>query len=91
MAIHDLKTWPEPFSAVWSGAKTYEIREDDRGYKVGDGLLLREWDPEAKRYTGREAMAWVTYMTKNAWGITGDTCVMCWSSTPARVQRRGGG
>lgn len=39
---HDLKTDPEPFEAVLSGRKTHEIRLNDRGFKVGDRLVLRE-------------------------------------------------
>lgn len=44
---HDLKTAPEHFEAVWSGAKTAELRKDDRGFSVGDVLRLREWSIEA--------------------------------------------
>lgn len=33
---HDLKTWPGPFAAVWSGVKKHEVRINDRGYVVGD-------------------------------------------------------
>jgi hypothetical protein len=46
---HELKTDPEVFDAVKSGAKTFEIRFDDRWFKVGDILTLRK-----TRYTGSE-------------------------------------
>jgi hypothetical protein len=39
---HYLKTDPEPFRATWSGQKTFEVRLDDRGYRVGDELILIE-------------------------------------------------
>lgn len=42
---HALKTWPEAFEAVQSGAKTWEFRRDDRGFMVGDTLRLEWWDP----------------------------------------------
>ena len=44
--IHELKTWPEPFASIRSGAKTHEIRRNDRDYQVGDTLLLGEWLPQ---------------------------------------------
>jgi hypothetical protein len=46
MKVHDLKTHPEHFDAVERGEKTAELRRDDRGFEVGDALLLRRWDPE---------------------------------------------
>lgn len=39
---HELKTDAEVFDAVARGEKTFEIRFDDRGFKVGDELLLRK-------------------------------------------------
>jgi hypothetical protein len=59
---HDLKTWPEYFEALWSGDKTFELREDDRGFDVGHRLLLREYDPDADAFTGRVIFAKVTYL-----------------------------
>lgn len=74
---HDLKTWPEPFQAVWIGVKKYEVRKDDRGYKVGDTLLLREWSPETKEYTGRQIVAGVTCKTEGGgFGLPSDMCVL---------------
>lgn len=40
---HELKSWPNEFEAVRDLRKTFEVRVDDREYKVGDWLLLREW------------------------------------------------
>lgn len=62
MTVHDLKTWPEFYVAVESGEKTFELREDDRGYRVGDFLRLKEYLPEPKRYTGKELVVQVTYL-----------------------------
>lgn len=63
MTVHSLKTWPEYFQVVWHGAKTFEIRKNDRGFQVGDSLHLREWDPETEKFTGREQIVRVTYIT----------------------------
>jgi hypothetical protein len=93
---HVLKTWPEPFQAVLDGRKHYEIRVDDRGYAVGDSLVLKEWDPSEPPtthretwgdYTGREVYVLVTYMTPGGqWGLPSNVCVMSIATTP-----RGGG
>lgn len=42
MNRHEIKTDPEAYRAVKEGRKTFEIRFDDRGYEVGDLLILRE-------------------------------------------------
>lgn len=62
MKVHDLKSWPAPFHAVRDGAKTAELRNNDRDYKVGDFLLLREFIIEEKRYTGLETVVEVTHI-----------------------------
>lgn len=50
--VHDLKTWPHQFRELRSGRKTAEFRKNDRGFCVGDYLVLREWIPTTERYTG---------------------------------------
>jgi len=39
---HSLKTDPEVFAALRERRKSFEIRKDDRGFQVGDELLLVE-------------------------------------------------
>jgi hypothetical protein len=77
MAMHELKIWPGPYQAVADGSKTFEIRKNDRGFKVCDWLWLREWDPHTGEYTGCETVAVVSYMVKGGnWGVPDDMCVM---------------
>lgn len=60
---HELKIQPEYFNAVLMGTKTFEIRKNDRGYKVGDMLILKEWVLGTRTYTGKELARKVTYIT----------------------------
>jgi hypothetical protein len=60
---HHLKTWPQYFKAVEAGLKTFEIRVNDRSYRVNDVLVLQEWNPETKAYTGKHLFRRVTYLT----------------------------
>lgn len=55
MTIHELKTVYPYFSQVWYGDKNFEIRKNDRNFKKGDRLILREYDKEkeSKPYSGR--------------------------------------
>lgn len=81
MREHDLKCEPEPFAALRSGAKRHETRHNDRGYQVGDVLVLREWVPAGviapSRYTGEVERRVVTYVTPGGtWGLPKQLCVM---------------
>lgn len=61
--VHKLKTLPEYFEAVRTGIKTFEVRKNDRNFKVGDILILLEWD--GKQYTGRKEQRKVSYILNN--------------------------
>lgn len=67
-ANHDLKVWPGDFEAIVDGRKTCEIRRcDDRKFRVGDLLTLREYDPAGNgKYTGRLQRARVTHVDRMA-------------------------
>lgn len=60
MKTHELKILPEYFEDVVSGRKTFEVRLNDRNYKVRDNLILREWKDGA--YTGRKITKRVIYL-----------------------------
>lgn len=49
---HELKCWPVFFRMMRLGIKRFDIRKDDRGFRVGDHVVQREWDPETKKYSG---------------------------------------
>lgn len=54
--IHELKIWPEYFQAVKAGTKNFELRRNDRDFKVGDIINLKEYDATKAEYTGREIL-----------------------------------
>ncbi len=58
------KCWPEYFGKILAGEKNFELRLADWKCNPGDTLVLREWDPETKKYTGRKVEKEVTYITK---------------------------
>lgn len=62
--VIEKKIWPEYFEKVLSGEKTYEFRLGDFECQTGDTLILKEWDPETKEYTGREITKEVGYVGK---------------------------
>jgi Domain of unknown function (DUF3850) len=61
---HQVKSWPQFFELILSGKKTHELRRiDDRDFRVGDLLLLQEFDAKTNRYSGRELTVRITYIT----------------------------
>lgn len=58
------KAWPKLFEEVIKGNKTFDMRIADFKIKDGDILVLREWDPKTKKYTGRKIEKKVTFVFK---------------------------
>ena len=56
------KVWPEYFQQILDGKKTFEVRLNDFLINEGDILVLREWDPTTKDYTGRVLERTVGYV-----------------------------
>ena len=77
MQIHELKISPKYFDDVKSGNKRFEIRKDDRDYKVGDLITLREY--ENGQYTGRKIENILTiYILRDAteYGLMDGYCIL---------------
>ncbi|MFA6064499.1 MAG: DUF3850 domain-containing protein [archaeon] len=62
--IIEKKVWPEYFTAILAGDKNYELRLDDFKANKGDTLVLKEWNPKTKKYTGREIKKIITWIGK---------------------------
>ncbi|WP_434357379.1 DUF3850 domain-containing protein [Parasalinivibrio latis] len=75
---HDLKILPKYYSEVAAGRKLFEIRKNDRGFQVGDTVMLKEYDDTLdqqptfgsitqgkvpKGYTGKRVKGKITYIT----------------------------
>lgn len=58
------KTHPSYFEKVLAGEKKFDLRLADFEVKPGDTLVLEEWDPETKSYTGRKIEKKVTFVLK---------------------------
>ena len=81
--LHELKIWPSCFAAVQAGTKPFDVRENDRGFQLGDMLLLREYEPESETYTGHTLTRWISYVLQGGvFGVQADWCVLGFSDVP---------
>ena len=82
--MHELKTDKKVFRAVWDGFKRYEIRLDDREFKVGEEILLRETEytgEEMKQgmalaYTDRHIRATIIHKLSGEYGLKDGWCIL---------------
>lgn len=63
MKLHELKILPKYYKAQIEGKKNFEIRKNDRNYRIGDWIALKEYDPQTKKFTGQSFIAEITYIT----------------------------
>lgn len=86
--IHKIKIWPNFFGDVIYGDKGFEVRKDDREYKVGDVLFLMEYDPDHTCFTGRKAKAMIVYKLEPGVipGIAEGYCVLGFFLIPDSVE-----
>lgn len=79
---HALKTWPQYWDDISKGVKTFELRKDDRPYKVGDGLILQEYAVNGG-YTGNEIKKTITYILRDCpgFGLKEGYCIIGFKTT----------
>ena len=63
MKTHELKISSKYYRDVVIANKTYELRKDDRNYKVGDLLILKEYDNGS--YSGNVFNVTIKHILKN--------------------------
>lgn len=63
MKVHQLKCFNVFYQMVVSGAKPWEIRQNDRDYQVGDVIVLNEISPENNyKPTGNKSTYLIKYI-----------------------------
>lgn len=93
--VHILKSDPEPFAVTWSGMRTSEIRINDRDYRDGHILILRETRFSCAQmklgapleYTGRTLALRITHIDRT-YGID-SRCVLSFTRnalTPSEIE-----
>lgn len=74
MKEHDLKILPQYFNEVISGNKRFEIRKNDRDFKEGDNVKLREFN--GVDYTGNYIKAKIGYVLQGGnYGLEKEYCI----------------
>lgn len=62
--IHSLKIKSEYFEKIISGEKNFEVRKNDRDFRVGDLLALNEY--KDLEHTGRSCLVVVDYILSSS-------------------------
>ena len=91
MKLHELKIKAKYYLDIVSGAKTFEIRKDDRDYKVGDlikfNVIQTEEDKENECFqyhiiplylSGEDKVFRITYILRNVpeYGLDKNYCIL---------------
>lgn len=79
MKTHKLKTVQPYFDACLSGAKKFEVRENDRGFNEGDIIYLQDYDAKEGVYSGRELKCEILYVLRNFHAIESNYVVFSFS------------
>ena len=75
MADHALKIHEQPFNDLLSGAKSCEVRNNDRGFQADDTVQLHEI---ADTFTGRVMARKITHV-QTGYGLPDGLCVLSYA------------
>ena len=76
--VHNLKTLNPFFDLVKNRVKRFEIRKNDRDFKVGDFFLLEEFVLTGKQITGRKIIVLISNILQDEvkFCLRADFCVL---------------
>jgi len=67
--IHNLKTWSYWFKKIKSGEKKFEIRFNDRNFKIGEVLHLMNYDPVEKTLSDEGVHKTIKNVYRDVFGL----------------------
>ncbi len=73
---HELKCWSIFFEGVMDRTKNFELRKNDRNFKVGDTIVLMEFEPIEERYTGKIGSRKVKSIIQDFYGLKKGYCIL---------------
>ena len=87
MRRHELKILPKWYENVESNKKNFEIRRNDRDFKVGDTLVLQEY--EEGSYTGRQITRKIQYIYQGNgdYGLSEGYCILGLEQEPICIAK----
>lgn len=62
---HELKIYPQFWRELVAGRKPFEVRRDDRNFKVGDTVSLKEYDPKVGFTGAGPYIREITFILRN--------------------------
>jgi hypothetical protein len=75
---HELKIPPKNYRDVRWGDKSFELGKNDRDYKIGDTIILREWD--GTNYTNsppiQKFIAYILTSEEVGFGMEDGYCIL---------------
>lgn len=66
--LHVLKCVQPFFDDIYLKRKTFEVRKNDRNFKLHDLVELREYDIVNDSYSGKSITVIITYILDGYWG-----------------------
>lgn len=79
---HELKIAPQYFGHVCAGLKNFEIRKNDRDFRVGDTVRFYEWN-QWEGYSGSATRTvTISYVLKDVpeYGLAPGFCIFGWNN-----------
>ena len=72
--FHQIEIEARYFGDVCAGRKAFELRKNDRGYRVGDTLEMLEY--KDGKYTERAVRAEITFILEGHTGLKEGYCIL---------------
>ncbi len=77
--VHNVKIFPQYFKDVLVGIRKFEFLKNDMDYKVGDIVILNEYE-QGSSYTGARVALKLCYVLKDCseCSLNSNYCIFCW-------------